>query len=168
MDGQRVRFLGIDTPEISENQPYSKEAKAYVRKYCHKKEIYLTYDEYGDRKDKFGRLLAFIWAYDKPNGGFLCVNEGVVAQGLATVYLPRKDAKLTNLRKLLALQKEARKAKRGIWSNFVDYEVLVTPRGAAYHVAGCRHIVTHRSLRTMMVSDAADTGLHPCRTCLAD
>ena len=166
VDGQRVRFLGIDTPEISENQPFAKEAKAYVRKYCHKKEIYITYDKFGNRKDKFGRLLAFVWAYDASNGGYICVNEGVVAEGLATVYLPRKDAKLSNLRKLITLQKEARQAKRGIWSNFVDYKVLVTPNGAAYHVAGCRH--NNRNLRSMMASAAADSGLHPCRTCLAD
>ena len=133
-----------------------------------KKEIFLTYDQYGDRKDKFGRLLAFVWAYDKFNDGYICVNEGVVAEGLATVYLPRKNAKLSNLRKLIILQKEARKAKRGIWSKFVDYKVLVTPNGAAYHVAGCRHIANNRNLRSMMASAAADNGLHPRRTCLAD
>ena len=168
-DGRRVRFLGIDTPEISEGQPYAKEAKAYAKKYCDKKDIWLTYDNYGDRMDKFGRLLAFVWAESmSQGGGYICINEGIVSEGLATVYLPRKDAKLRNLKTLLRLQKGARNAKRGIWNNFVDYKVLVTPFGSAFHKAGCKHIANHRKLRTIMASQAADSGLHPCRTCLAD
>lgn len=30
-DERRVRLLGIDTPEIKENQPYAEEAKAYTK-----------------------------------------------------------------------------------------------------------------------------------------
>ena len=39
VDERRVRFLGIDTPEVKEKQPFAEEAKEYTKSRCHKKEI---------------------------------------------------------------------------------------------------------------------------------
>lgn len=166
VDERRVRLLGIDTPELEEKQPFAQEAKKYTKDLCHKKEIYLTFDG-SDREDKFGRLLAFVWV-PVDDCRFLCINEGIVAEGLATVYLADKNSKLFNLKHMISLQKEARAARRGIWSTFKDYNVLVTRYGSAFHKPGCRHIARSRNLKPMKASEASDLGLHPCRTCLAD
>ena len=153
------RFLGIDTPEIKEKQPFAEEAKAYTKGLCDKKEIYLTFDD--DKEDHYGRLLAFVWV--KVDAGYLCVNQGIVAEGLAYVYLVKKSMQYAD--QMLSLQKEARQAKKGLWSSFVDKDVLATQNGSAYHQRGCTHISNSHNLKTMKISQAVDSGLHPCRTC---
>jgi endonuclease YncB( thermonuclease family) len=165
VDERRVRFLGIDTPELKEKQPFAEEAKEYTKKLCHKKEIFLTYD--GKKQDHYGRLLAFVWVA-AADGGYLCVNEGIVAEGLAFTYIPDKNSKTKNFDKLISLQKQARAAKKGIWSQFKDYDVVATVNGAAYHKRNCQHIAKIKNLTLMKASEATDKGLHPCRTCLAD
>jgi micrococcal nuclease len=162
VDERRVRFLGIDTPELKEKQAFAQEAKDYAKQYCHKKDIYLLIDG----TDHYGRLLAHIFV---PYGGaYLCVNEGLVQEGLAYAYIPNKDEKKFNWTKILALQTEARTLKKGVWSKFKDSKVFVTPNGSAYHQRSCTHLSRSKNLDEIKVSQAADKGLHPCRTCMAD
>jgi len=163
VDERRVRFLGVDTPELKEQQAYAQEAKAYTKQHCHKKNIYL--DVQGE--DKYGRLLAFVWV-QLEDGTYLNVNEGLVANGLATVYLASKDERLSNFKTMLALQKEARNSRKGVWKNFVERNVVVTQYGSAYHLPTCRHLAKSRNTNILKASAAVDQGLHACRTCLAD
>jgi len=163
MDERRVRFTGIDAPEVKERQPFAQESKAYVKSYCRKKqEIYL--DIHGE--DKYGRLLADVWS-ETEDGHYVNVNEGVVSAGLASVYLASKDDKPKNLQKLLDLQKQARERGLGIWMDFEDRNVVATAYGTAFHEPICRHLAHSRNTRILKMSKAMDQGLHPCRTCMA-
>ena len=171
VDERRVRFLGIDTPEIKEKQPFAEEAKAYVKDLCNKQEIWISYEPGHEKQDHYGRLLCFIWVKKQQgsnNNQYLCVNEGILHAGLANVYMPNKNSKLHNWDKLLALQNEARLAKKGLWSTFKDFTVYKTVNGAAYHKKDCRHLSKSRNLTQLKASEASAQGLHPCRTCLAD
>lgn len=168
VDERRVRFLGIDTPEIKENQPYAQEAKAYTKDRCHKKDIWLTYEPGGEKTDHYGRLLAFVWVPADNGDGYLCINEGIIAAGFATAYRPNSSTTFHNWDTLIALQKSARDNKRGMWSSFEDYSVVATRNGAAFHVRSCEHLSNSHNLTEMKASEATDKGLHPCRTCLAD
>ena len=163
-DERRVRFLGIDTPEIKEHQPFSQEAKAYTKDRCSGK-IWISFAAGQEREDHYGRLLAFVWV--KEAGGYLCVNEGIVAAGLASAYLPNQSCKLHNWNKLVALQNQAREASRGMWNNFQDENVFKTVNGAAYHKRSCDHLSRSYNLTELKASEAAAKGLHPCRTCMA-
>ena len=168
IDERRVRFLGIDTPELKEKQAFAEEAKQHTKKFCHRKDIWISFE--GDQKDHYGRLLAFIWVPAIDNGrqtGYLNVNESLVSEGFATTYFVR-GKKLATQNKLILLQKEARKARRGMWSIFQDYDVVTTVNGSAFHRRGCKHIEKIRNLKQMKASLAMDNGLHPCRKCLAD
>ena len=167
VDERRVRLLGIDTPEIKERQPYAEEAKAYTKDRCDKKEIWISYEPTGDKQDHYGRLLAFVWV-PADGGGYLCVNEGIVAAGYATAYRPNTNSTLHNWDKLVALQKDARDNRRGMWSTFEDYSVVATRNGSAFHVRSCEHLSNTHNLTVMKASEATEKGLHPCRTCLAD
>ena len=60
-DNRRIRFLGIDTPELNENQPFAKEARDYVVKKCHNKHVYFSFEPGSDKTDRYGRLLAWVW-----------------------------------------------------------------------------------------------------------
>lgn len=185
--GNRVRLLGIDTPELKEKQPFALEAKEYTKRYCHGKDIWLSFDENTageydvDEKDHYGRLLAFIWVPLENNGAknsknsssqWLCINEGIIASGLACVYTPTKAKKVHNYDKLMALQKLARIHKLGIWGDFKDYDTIVTPNGSAFHKSNnnkgsdCKHLVRSKNLSVIKASVAYDRGLHPCRNCL--
>jgi len=58
---------------------------------------------------------------------------------------------------MLTLQSDARKNKRGLWENFVDFKVVKTANGSAYMVAlaeSCRQIVHmhRRSLSTFVAN----------------
>ena len=168
VDGRRVRLLGVDTPELEEQQPYAVEAKQYTKNLCHKQEIYISFDPNSDSQDKYGRLVANVWVPSSKNGYYLCVNEGLVANGFAHVYLAKKERKPSNFQTLLKLQKESRRNKKGLWSHFEDYNVWITRYGSAFHRRDCRHIAQSKGLKQVQASTAIDEGLHPCRTCLAD
>ncbi|GKY98138.1 hypothetical protein MPSEU_000771600 [Mayamaea pseudoterrestris] len=169
-DERRVRLIGIDTPELKENQPYAQEARDYTKNLCEDQTIYLSFD--GDKEDHYGRLLAHV--YVKQNDGYVCVNEGIVAAGFASVYSPSQDKKTRNYDKLIQLQTQAREAGRGVHgasnsggSNDADRIVVKTKNGSAYHDKSCEHLDPSWYLVEMKISEAQDEGLHACRTCLS-
>ena len=170
VDERRVRFLGIDTPEIKEKQPFAEEAKAYTKNLCDKKDIWISFEPGQNKEDHYGRLLAFVWVPAEHNNsnGYLCVNEGIVAAGLASTYIPNQNSKLHNWDKFVQLQSEARKNKRGMWSSFQDDTVYKTANGSAFHKRNCKHLQSIKNLKELKRSEAMEMGLHACRTCLAD
>jgi micrococcal nuclease len=162
-DESRVRFLGIDTPEIKAKQPFAEEAKEYTKSRCDKRDVWLSFE--GDRNDHYGRLLAFVFVEEE--GGYLCMNEGIVAAGLASVYAPNVQSKTKNYDKMIALQTKARAEGKGMWSKFQNRTVFKTANGAAYHIRSCEHLANIRNLHEMTETEAMDKGLHACRTCLS-
>jgi endonuclease YncB( thermonuclease family) len=171
-NGDRVRLLGIDTPELKEKQPFAVDSKEYTKKYCYGKDIWLSFD--GDEnKDHYGRLLAFVWV-SLGESKWLCINEGLVASGLAHAYSPTKTKKVHNYDKMLSLQKLARTHKRGQWKSYKDEKVITTPNGSAFHKStgkgsttssDCKHLAKSKNLSIIPASQAYDRGLHPCRNC---
>ena len=107
------------------------------------------------------------------NCQWLCINEGLIASGLARAYSPSRTKKVHNHDKLLALQKLARQHKRGQWKEYVDYEAIVTPSGSAFHrckskgslESDCKYLARSKRFNLILVSEAYDRGLHPCRNC---
>lgn len=69
--GERVRLLGIDTPEKGEF--FYKEAKVRMEQLVESKEVFL--EKEGDNKDKYDRLLRYIFLNDT-NVNLLLVEEG--------------------------------------------------------------------------------------------
>lgn len=118
----RVRFLLIDTSEMNHKQQgkqaYAEEARDFVREMVASGDkIELEFDE-GDARDKYDRLLAYLFVDD------VNVGEELIRNGLARVayvYPPNT--------KYLELYEEAEEAAEeegiGIWS-IPDF---VTPRG---------------------------------------
>jgi len=175
-DGRkRVRFLGIDCPELDERQPFAKEARDFVVSKCHNKHVYVSFEPGSEKTDRYGRLLAWIWVdlhqqqQQQQHGGFLNVNEALVLQGLANVYTPG-NKKLQNHSKLIALQKKAREKRLGKWGSFQDVSVYKTRNGKAFHKRGCKHLAKSKShnIEKISASKGTDRGLYPCRTCLPD
>jgi len=115
VSGERVRYLGINAPEVrvkrgsrwaAQPQPYGKEATAFNRKLVQGKEVQLEYDT--EIEDDYGRLLAYV-RIDS-----VLVNEELVKEGLALV-----DVRMPNVKyqkDLLRSQKKAKTQEIGIWA----------------------------------------------------
>jgi micrococcal nuclease len=107
----RIRMWGIDTPEISHfGKPamyYGYEAAEFARKLLAGKKIRLGLVE-GDTRDKFGRLLAYIYL---PDGRMY--NELAVREGYAYAEVRFKHP---NRESFIKSETEARKDLRGLWS----------------------------------------------------
>src|SRR4030067_3084667 len=106
---QKVRLIGVDTPELHHPQKpvqhFAREAKEFTQKMIEGKQIKLEYD--WQRKDKYNRVLAYIYLED---GTFL--NLEIIKQGYGFAYTkyPFKYSE-----KFRQAEKEAREQGRGLW-----------------------------------------------------
>ncbi len=116
----KVRFLAIDAPETvhpkKDKDPIGILASNYTcEKIKNAKEIKLEYDPGSNKKDKYGRLLAWIWVDDT------LLQEDLIELGYAKVYYIYGDYKYTS--KLYEIEEKAKKEKLGIWEEPPIYKV---------------------------------------------
>ena len=107
---QRVRLLGIDTPEsVDPRRPvgcFGKEASAAASAFTQGQEVRLVADI--EEVDGFDRLLRYVYLGDE------MVNARLVVNGYATVFTYPPNVRHADL--FVELQREAREAERGLWS----------------------------------------------------
>ena len=179
----KVRLLGVDAPELRENQAYAIEARDYITSHCLdlSKQAYTSCGKFdasqynkrglsqynfesssGDKKDRYGRTLSYLWVEDK--GRYLNLCEGLGINGLASAYM-------INLKhpKLIDQQKYAREHKIGMWKYFQDFGVIRTPNGTAFHQnSKCKYLSRSKVFIKTSAAKAMDDGLNPCRSCLPE
>src|SRR4030042_6833798 len=65
-NGERVRLIGVDTPETKHPKKpverFGKEAYLFTKEMVEGKEVRLEFDQ--QRKDRYGRLLAYVYLTD--------------------------------------------------------------------------------------------------------
>jgi len=109
--GERIRLIGVDTPEMNDRRPavraLAQEAAAFVRRSVEGKPVGLEYDRVP--RDRYGRTLAYVYLED---GTFL--NAEIIRQGYGFAYTRFPFKYLEEFRRL---QREARDTHRGLWSN---------------------------------------------------
>ena len=110
----KVRFLGIDTPELQSNtkdeEPYAQEARNYTcRKLMKATKIELEFDKKSDKKDKYKRYLAWVFCDNE------LLQEKLVSNGYAEVKYIKDDYKYASL--LKETQIKAKEKKKGIYSS---------------------------------------------------
>ena len=122
-DGQRLRLIGIDTPEMHESAKLVRDAKRsqqdkaliqsmgrssyeFTKKLVEGKRVRLEFDI--EKHDRYGRLLAYVYLAD---GTF--VNNEIVKQGYASIMTYPPNVKYVDL--FQKLYKEARENNRGLW-----------------------------------------------------
>jgi len=121
--GERVRLIGIDTPEMHESnklyrdaqrtkqdvttiQKLGRRAYEFTKNLVEGKRVSLEFDV--DKYDKYDRLLAYVYLKD---GTF--VNAEIVKQGYASLLTIPPNVKYADL--FLKLYQEARENRRGLW-----------------------------------------------------
>ena len=108
-NGQRVRLVQIDTPEVGGGECYSQAArKALQRLTPVGSTVLLEADPKLDSVDRYGRLLRYI----KRNG--VNVNIRLVLDGAAAPYFYRSE-RGNYAERLVAAVTQAKAAKRGFW-----------------------------------------------------
>ena len=164
--GQRVRLLGIDAPEMEkEGHPadfLAHKAKKVLADLVQGKRVRLEYDKL--RYDRYGRTLAYLFLLDGTN-----LSQEMVRQGLAHVYTIPPNLRFRE--ELLAAQREAIAAHRGVWLEALKQDepfYIGNRRSLLFHRPSC-HLGqnTAKSNRVLFKSptEAYLQGYSPCRTC---
>ena len=104
--GARVRYIGIDAPEVyPQVEYYGPQASAMNKELVEGKVVALEKDV--TEADRYGRLLRYVYV----DGVF--VNGELVRLGCARAVSYPPDTKYQDL--LEQLEEEAREARRGLW-----------------------------------------------------
>jgi len=120
---ERVRLIGIDTPEMHESNKLYRDAQRsgqevevikqlgrqsyeFTKKLVEGKRVRLEFDV--DRYDKYKRILAYVYLED---GTF--VNAKIVEEGYASLMTYPPNVKYADL--FLKLYRQARQNQRGLW-----------------------------------------------------
>lgn len=110
---ETIRLIGIDTPEtVDPRKPvqcFEKEASEEAEKILEGQRITLESDPTQDTRDKYGRLLNYIFLADGTN-----FNLFMIRQGFAYEYTYKVPYKYQQEFKLV--QKEAKNENLGLWS----------------------------------------------------
>ncbi len=110
---ERVRLIGVDTPETSHpSRPvecFGREAAAFTREMLSNQTVLLEADPSQGDRDRFNRLLRFVWL---PDGRL--VNYEIIAQGYGFEYTFRTPYRYQAQFK--AAERAAREAQTGLWA----------------------------------------------------
>ena len=106
--GEKVRFLQIDTPEISPAECYGTEARKALVNIIGKSPIILESDSVSDNIDQYGRILRYVKI------GKVNVNLKLVEIGAATPFF-FKGEKGKYSAQLLKAAQNAKAKKIGLW-----------------------------------------------------
>ena len=167
-DGRKVRYIGIDAPEIDhENQkaqPYGYEARSFNRQQVVGQKIRMEFDK--ERQDRYGRWLAYIFLVDDS-----LLNAQLLQYGYA-YYLYRKP-NLKYARRLLEAQQEAIKSKKGIWRLWNEEKGLYigNRKSRRFHLPTCpfaRKISKQNRVNFRMKWDAFWAGYAPAKKCIRE
>ena len=128
IDGREdtVRLIGVDTPEtVHPNKPvefFGREASAFTHRMVDGKTVRLEFDQASaatKHRDRYGRLLAYVFL---PDGTLL--NSEIIRQGYGHAYTKYLFSKK---QEFVAIEREAREARRGLWAQAEDASSAMTP-----------------------------------------
>jgi len=145
-NGERVRYIGIDTPEMTDERVevrcFAKAAAAKNAELVLGKAVRLVKDV--NETDRYGRLVRYVYQGD------LFVNLELVRTGYASSY--RYPPDVAHAEEFATAEREARMALRGLWSGeCTEAETLssetpqagclikgnISSGGKIYHLPGC-------------------------------
>jgi len=164
-DGRRVRYAGINTPEVAhKDKPAERlgpEARDFNRRLVFGKKVRLEFDR--EKYDQYGRLLAYVFLLD---GTF--VNGALVREGYAYFFFHPPNKKYE--RQLLGLQRQAMDNKAGMWKGFSGRQgpLIGNRRSRRFHRATCpfgKAISPQNRIDFRTECDAFRAGFSPCKKC---
>ena len=112
---ERVRMIGIDTPESVHNDPSKNTEEGafvsdFMKEYVKGKSIYLEFDV--GVRDKYDRLLAYVYLEDE------MLNKMLLELGYARVMTIQPNVKYCDV--FIIAQRQAKDANQGFWKDFYN------------------------------------------------
>lgn len=108
---ETVRFIGVDTPETHDPrkavQCFGTQAAAKTKEWLLHKQVRLESDPNDSDRDKYKRLLRYVYIGDE------LINAKLIKEGYGFAYTVFPFTKLDEFR---ALESEARANNRGLWA----------------------------------------------------
>jgi len=108
---ERVRVIGVDTPESVDpnrpDEPFGEEASTFAKHYLDGETVQLAGD--AEPRDRYGRMLAYVWLRDGTFWNALLAAEGYAQQ----LTIPPNVTYASLFRRLVG---EARRNDRGLWA----------------------------------------------------
>lgn len=182
MDGgeEIVRLIGVNAPEIAhqglgiKEEPYGKKAFDYTREHLDGRQIFVELDV--GKRDKYGRLLAYVWLERPKNDGEAEVrskmyNAELVLNGYAQVMTVPPNVKYLDL--FVKFQREAREQAKGLWGPAGEKEnsapvYVGNTRSKKFHYPDCQwaqEINPKNRVDFKTREEAIEAGYEPCKTC---
>jgi len=167
-NGKRVRYIGINSPEIDHDkhraQPFGYAARTFNKQMVLNRKVRLEF--YLERRDRYGRLLAYIFLPEK-----IFLNEEMLQKGYA-FFLFRKP-NLKYHQRLLKAQQEAMKARKGLWYNWNEPKkrYIGNRNSRRFHMENCPNArKINRNNRTHFSTkwDAFKDGYAPAGGCIKE
>lgn len=110
--GQKVRYIGLDSAELSSSDCYAQEAYLKNKDLVEGKTIRLEKDL--SDKDKYGRLLRYVYVTESTSSAqTIFVNDFLLRNGFAKVMAIAPN--LRYYQQLKSAEKEAQKKDIGLW-----------------------------------------------------
>jgi len=111
--GEKVRFIGIDAPEMNPAECFGEEASNKNKGLLEGKEIKLEKDI--SDTDKYGRLLRYVYVTE--NNAEIFINDYLIRNGFANSFSYPPDTK--HQKEFQEAEKEAKENKKGFWADGV-------------------------------------------------
>lgn len=165
-NGETVRYIGIDAPEI-DHDTHKGEYMAHAARNFNQKCLtgeHTVLERGVEGRDRYGRLLGYVFLTDDS-----MVNELLVAKGLAVVSTNPPNTKYQS--RLLRAQRQAMKARAGIWRRLPKKEgrrYVGNKRSYRFHTIDCpfgKRISKMNRIHLDSLQDAFWRGFGPCKTC---
>lgn len=128
---ETVRMIGVDTPEtVHPSKPvqcFGAEASARTKGWLTGRSVTLVEDVSQGKRDKYGRILAYVFRDDN-----LFVNRELISEGFAFEYTYNLPYKYQT--EFKAAETSAREGKKGLWADEACAESFETRSGTATFV----------------------------------
>jgi micrococcal nuclease len=168
-NGERVRYIGIDTPEFRANQepdPYAQEAYEANYNLVDGKEAYLEFDV--QERERYDRMLAYTYFDD------LFIYTWLVENGYTQIMTIPPNVTYQDL--LLELQTKTREENRGIWEiepvenkkEDSEFPYVGNKNSKKFHHYYCGSVDDMKEKNKVFFltrEDAVEAGYVPCKRC---
>ncbi len=119
-DKDKIRFLGMDTPELEHRESniklecFAKDAEVRMRQLALGKIAYLVKESRD--KDKYGRLLRYVFVPSEENENeLILLNAYMLGEGYARLYILENDLRYKD--DFISFQQSAINKKSGLWGS---------------------------------------------------
>jgi micrococcal nuclease len=164
--GQRIRYLGINAPEIDHKQrkaqPFGYQARSFNKNLLSNRHIRLEFDI--ERYDQYGRLLAYVFL---PDGSL--VNSRLLLDGMAFYLYRWPNVKYEKI--LFQAQLAAMASGKGLWHKWKEDNdrYIGNLKSRRFHAAACpyaRKIKRTNRIEFASKWEAFRAGYAPAKECI--